>query len=137
MENGAHTEMTVRLPVHNKENFLELFLNYKDSKNNTKKRYLARTVILDMFELDKSDETITLSIFCDVACSLYSCWFDGYPQESAREYLTIKEVLKEMDIIFFEAKSIELYRGFQELVRFEKGDADISYKYEDIILTML
>ncbi|MDT8715199.1 hypothetical protein IAI10_00695 [Clostridium sp. 19966] len=112
-------------------------MNNNDSKNNTKKRYLARTVILDMFELDKNDETITLSILCDVAWSLYSCWFDGYPQESAREYPTIKEVLKEMDIIFFEAKSIELYRGFQELVRFEKGDADIFYKYGDIILAML
>ena len=120
MPNWCGAEFEVVLPKINKDKFLRLFLDHEEGKNADLSKHLARTWLDDVTEKEYTAnlDYIWLSIKCEVAWSVLSCWEYGYPQESNGECPTMDEVCRELKVKRLAGKSMEPGMGFIEYFEF-------------------
>ena len=122
MPNWCYAEMRVKGTPENKRKLYDLFLSQTED-NSDKQRYFARTW-LNFMHCDTIEEEVQqeVSIFnLEVAWSVHSCMFEGYPQQNREHCPTILEVSKELDLEL-QIASEECGCCFREFYHIDKGE---------------
>ena len=98
MPNWCIGAIQVKGTKENRRKFVDLFLSNDSKVNESKKRYFARSWILDTEEeIEKELRKDVSSFSIEVAWSVMSCMIEGYPQEY-ENCPTIYEVTKELEL---------------------------------------
>lgn len=127
MPNWANVDITVKLPIKNKEKFLDLFLDWNsEEKNKGKSRYLARTFLIDSSEENTDGEIIELYVACNCAWSVHTCWFEEHD-----ECPTIEQVCKELEVAELKVFGYEVGWGFAEEILYSK-DNELEYNCREL-----
>jgi len=142
MPNWCSATLEVVLPKENKKDFLRHFIDDSESYTDTDLScHLARTFLdyVEEKEYTRDPQYVWLSIHCNCAWSVTSCWDSGYPQENA-EWITMSSVCKKLNIKLLAGKSIEMGVGFAEYFEYNPTDGfsvesrelhRVDYLYED------
>ncbi len=97
MPNWCSGEIRVRGSKESKRKFLNLFLLESEEANRTKQRYFARSWLSTTLEEIENQLNNEVLIFCvEVAWSIYTCMFKGYP--NGESCPTIMEISKELEL---------------------------------------